>query len=80
MAVSYAQDIRPLFTAMDVEHMKGFGVLLDDFGYMRDPAHAQRVLDAVSAQAMPPGNSGEPPWPPDRVQLFQDWIAAGCAA
>jgi hypothetical protein len=40
MAVSFAQDIRPLFTEMDVAHMKSFGVSLDDFDYMRDPAHA----------------------------------------
>jgi hypothetical protein len=80
MAVSFAQGIRPLFTEMDIAHMKGFGVLLDDFDYMRDQAHAQKVLDAVSAQAMPPASSGEPPWSPDNVQLFQDWIAAGYQA
>ena len=49
MAVSFARDIRPLFTEVDIAHMKGFGVLLDDFDYMRDPAHAQRTLDVVSA-------------------------------
>jgi hypothetical protein len=80
MAVSFAQDIRPLFTDMDVAHMKNFGVTLDDFDYMRDPAHAQQVLGAVSAGAMPPKNSGEPPWSPDRIQLFRDWIAAGYQA
>jgi hypothetical protein len=48
VAVSFAQDIRPLFTDMDIAHMRVAGVLLDDFGYMRDPAHAQKVLDAVS--------------------------------
>jgi len=26
MAVSFAQDIRPLFTDMDIAHKKGFGV------------------------------------------------------
>jgi hypothetical protein len=80
MAVSFAQDIRPLFTSMDIAHMQDLGVLLDDFEYMRDPAHAQQVLGEVSAGAMPPGSSGEPPWPPERVQLFRDWIAAGCQA
>jgi hypothetical protein len=80
MAVSFAQDIRPLFTDMDIAHMKNFGVTLDDFGYMRDPAHAQKVLDAVSAGRMPPGSSGEPPWSSDNVQLFRDWIAAGYQA
>jgi hypothetical protein len=80
MAVSFAQDIRPLFTVMDIAHMKDLGVALDDFDYMRDPAHAQNVLNAVSSGAMPPRRSGEPPWPPASVQLFRDWIAAGYQA
>ena len=80
MAVSFAQDIRPLFTDMDIAHMKDFGVALDDFEYMRDPAHAQQVLNRVSAGTMPPRRSGEPPWSPDSVQLFRDWIAAGYQA
>jgi hypothetical protein len=80
MAVSFAQDIRPLFTDMDIAHMKDLGVALDDFDYMRDPAHAQNVLNAVSSGAMPPRRSGEPPWSPDNVQLFRDWIAAGYQA
>jgi len=77
MAVSFAHDIRRLFTDVDVAHMKVAGVLLDDFEYMRDPAHAQKVLETVSTGTMPPESSGEPPWPADRVQLFRDWIAAG---
>ena len=77
MAVSFARDVRPLFTDMDIAHMKDLGVALDDYGYMSDPAHAQQVLDAVSTGAMPPRRSGEPPWSPERVQLFRDWIAAG---
>jgi len=54
MAVSFVTDIRPLFTDMDVAHMKNLGVRLDDFDYMRDPAHAQKVLSLVSSGAMPP--------------------------
>jgi len=77
MAVSFAQDIRPLFTDMDIAHMRNFGVSLGDFEYMRDPAHAQRVLNQVSTGAMPPRRSGEPAWSPETVQLFRDWIAAG---
>src|SRR5262249_37332473 len=42
MAVSFATNIRPMFTDMDIAHMKNFGVLLDDFGFMRDPANAQK--------------------------------------
>ena len=77
MAVSFAQDIRPLFTDMDIAHMKDLGVALDDLGYMRDPAHARQVLDQVSTGVMPPRRSGEQPWSPESVQLFRDWIAAG---
>jgi len=80
MAVSFAQGIRPLFTDTDIAHMKAVGVALDDFGYMRDPAHAQKVLDAVSAGVMPPGSGGEPPWSPDSVQFLREWIAGGCLA
>ena len=77
MAVSFAQDVRPLFTDMDVAHMKRFGVSLDDFDYMRDPAHAQHILTRVNSGSMPPRRSGEPPWPAESVQLLRDWIAAG---
>ncbi|MER5547218.1 hypothetical protein ABT072_33335 [Streptomyces sp. NPDC002589] len=75
--VSYARDIRPLFTAMDIDHMQPMGVLLDDFTYMSDPGHAQDVLDQVSSGSMPPPDSGEPPWDQQRVQMFQDWINGG---
>ena len=77
MAVGFAQDIRPLFTDMDVAHMKNLGVPLDDFDYMRDPSHAQRVLARVSDGSMPPRRSGEPAWSPETVQLFRDWIDGG---
>jgi hypothetical protein len=80
MAVTFERDIRPLFTDMDIAHMKGFGVSLDDFGYMRDPAHAQQILNRVSNGSMPPRRSGEPPWSPEDVQLFQDWIDGGYQA
>jgi hypothetical protein len=80
VAVSFAHDIRPLFTDMDVAHMRHAGVLLDDFDYMRDPAHAQKVLDTVSSGAMPPGDSGEPSWTPEAVRLFRDWMTGGYQA
>ncbi len=77
MAVSFAVDIKPLFTDMDVAHMRSSGVSLDDFDYMRDPTHAQNVLDKVSAGVMPPSSSGEPSWSPEKIQLFRDWMADG---
>jgi hypothetical protein len=80
VAVSFARNIRPLFTDTDVDHMKHAGVLLDELDYMRDPAHAQRVLDVVSSGSMPPSSSGEPAWSAESVQLFRDWIAGGYQA
>jgi len=80
MAVSFGTDIRRLFTDLDVAHMKNFGVQLDDFDFMRDPDQAQKVLGVVSSGSMPPRNSGEPPWPPERVQLFRDWMEGGYQA
>lgn len=80
MAVSFATNIRPMFTDMDIAHMKNFGVLLDDFGFMRDPANAQKVLNAVSSGAMPPSDSGETSWSPDQVELFRNWITGGYQA
>jgi hypothetical protein len=80
MAVSFAQDIRPLFTDMDVAHMRNLGVSLDDFDYMSDPDHAQNVLTAVSTGSMPPSSSGEPEWTSESVQLFRDWMTGGYQA
>ena len=77
MAVGFAQDIRPLFTDLDVAHMRHQLVKLDDFDYMRNPHHAERVLKAVSTGKMPPRRSGEPVWPPETVQLFRDWMDGG---
>ena len=47
---------------------------------MRDPAHAQQILNRVSNGSMPPKRSGEPPWSPEDVQLFRDWIDGGYQA
>jgi hypothetical protein len=80
MAVSFATNIRPMFTDMDIAHMKNFRVLLDDFGFMRDPANAQKVINAVSSGAMPPSNSGETSWSSDQVELFRNWITDGYQA
>ena len=41
--VSFAADIKPLFRAIDVSHMKPYGVKLDDYNYMSDPDNANRV-------------------------------------
>jgi hypothetical protein len=78
-AVSFARDIRPLFRAIDIQHMKPLGVLLDDHEYMSDPtgnhANAQDVYDQLSSQSMPPGG---PFWTTPQLTLFLNWMKDGC--
>jgi hypothetical protein len=76
MAVSFANDIKPLFRPIDIDHMKSFGIPLDDFAYMSDPANADSVLQTVigNPPSMPPGG---PYWAADQVALYKEWIAGG---
>jgi hypothetical protein len=77
MTVTFKTDILPLFTSIDIEHMRKFGVSLDDYEYMSQPTHAESVYETVSAGTMPPKSSGEPPWPEDQVQMFKAWMDGG---
>jgi hypothetical protein len=77
MTVSFKTDILPLFTSMDIDHMKRAGVSLDEYAYMSEPANASSVYNVVSSGSMPPGDSGESPWPRDRVSLFKAWMDGG---
>lgn len=76
MALSFAKDIRPLFTKDDVECMAPYGVMLDDPGWMRVPANAQSVYESVANGSMPP----DAPWAEERVKLFKTWMDEGCPA
>ena len=79
MAVSYATQIKPLFTEMDRDHMlKVRFIKLDLWSYDSVKAVATEILDAVSAGSMPPpGTEPSAPWTQDKVQLFQQWINDG---
>ena len=72
---SFQNDIRPKFTDEDVDHMNDFGIDLSDYATVRDNADfiLTRLLDKDNP--MPPAPRG--PWPPDWIQCFQQWIAAG---
>ena len=50
--VSFAGDIKPLFRAIDISHMKLAGVKLDDYTYMSDPSHANNVLATLSSDLL----------------------------
>lgn len=77
--VSFATDIKPLFRAIDISHMKRFGVELDNYAYMSNPDNANAVLATLSPQdgeppSMPPGG---PYWPASQLALFAQWQKDG---
>lgn len=77
--VSFAANIQPLFRAIDIAHMKRFGVELDNYAYMSDAEHANGVLANVSPHngeppSMPPGG---PYWTKDQLALFIQWQEDG---
>jgi hypothetical protein len=77
--LSFAVDIKPLFRAIDVAHMKPFGVELDDYTYMSKPGNADGVLATLSPHdgeppSMPPGG---PYWTEHQLALFVQWQTEG---
>ena len=77
--VSFARDIRPLFRAIDISHMTRYGIKLDDYTFMSDPDHANKVLGTLSPHegdppSMPPGG---PYWTANKLALFAQWQKDG---
>lgn len=75
--LSFAGDIRPMFTEIDVDHMQPLGIDLSD----RDDVerNADAIYSAVSQGSMPPSNSGER-WTPEMCARFKQWQSQGCPA
>ena len=69
--VSFANDIKPLFTETDKNHME---FMFDLWSYKDVKENADDILDSVSDGRMPPRN----PWSQDKVDLFKQWVAGGC--
>ena len=77
--VSFSADIKPLFRAIDISHMKSFGVELEDYSYMSNPDNANRVVATVSTHdGEPPTKpSGGPYWTAAQLALFAQWQKDG---
>ena len=75
-ALSFSKDIRPLFTDMDVEHMKPAGMDLSDCASVA--AHADAIYRTVTAGSMPPSSSGEARWSETACDTFKRWQSQGC--
>jgi hypothetical protein len=77
--ISFSTDIKVLFRAVDISHMKAFGVELDSYDYMSNPDNAKSVLATLSPHdgqppSMPPGG---PYWTADQLALFAQWQEGG---
>jgi hypothetical protein len=75
-ALSFARDIRPMFTDLDVAHMKPAGIDLSDRADVE--AHAAAIYETVSEGIMPPSSSGEARWSPEMCERFKQWQSQGC--
>jgi hypothetical protein len=72
-APGFAHDIRPLFREDDKEAMEYIFNLWD---YNDVCAQAENILERLEDGSMP--CDGE--WPPEQIELFRHWIAAGMPA
>jgi hypothetical protein len=72
--LSFARDIRPMFTDMDVAHMIK---VLDLSNRDSVFAHADAIYETVSTGSMPPPGSGEEPWTPEMCATFKTWQEQG---
>jgi len=75
---SFQEDIRPLFTELDIRAMsKAFNLA----SYDDVKTHASAIYDrirGVGGAVMPPAPPrGEGPWSQDRIELFARWMADG---
>jgi len=77
MPVSFAKDIRPLFTKTDIDHMDYY---CDLSNYEDVKANSTEILSRLRGEdgpVMPPENAGGP-WSAERIALFQSWIDEDC--
>ena len=75
-SVSFASDIKPMFTALDQDHMLNRQGMFDLWNYDDVKNNADSILGAVKSGRMPPPGE-EPRWTKEMVQKFQDWIDQG---
>ena len=75
--LSFATDIRPLFTDTDIDHMKRAGM---DLSALADVTkNATEILSVVTSGAMPPPNENRR-WSQEMCDRFKLWMDQGCPA
>lgn len=68
--VGFANDVRPLFEDIDVDHMS---FKFDLSSYDDVKGHASGIFDAVSNGRMPPKS----PWDKGKIDTFKAWMDGG---
>jgi hypothetical protein len=79
---SFAADILPLFSQVDIQHMAWF---CDLSKYDDVKANAQEILDRLNGRGgtvmpPPPSGGGDGPWTAANIALFASWIDDGYPA
>ena len=69
--LSFAKDIRPLFTQTDVDHM---AFMMDLSSHDDVKQHADAILSVVKDGSMPPAG---PRWTDEMCGKFEAWVKAG---
>ncbi len=75
-APGFENDIKPLFTSVDQDHMLNRVKMFNLWDYAQVKTNAADILDAVKSGRMPPKREKRT-WTSDEVQKFQDWINGG---
>jgi hypothetical protein len=74
VAVSFGNQIKPLFRTKDITAMKNVGGFdLSKYGDVK--ADAENILARLRDGSMPCDGA----WTAENVRLFADWIVGGCA-
>ncbi len=73
--LSFAADIRPMFTETDVDHMQNYGIDLSSLEEVVQ--HADAIYAVVSDGSMPPKGTGDQ-WTPEMCARFKAWQTQGC--
>jgi hypothetical protein len=79
---SFANDILPLFTSLDIKSMAWF---CDLTSYDDVKANAPEILNRLNGiggavMPPPPSKGGDGPWTADNIALFASWIDDGYPA
>jgi hypothetical protein len=79
--ISFKTSILPLFTEIDIAHMKK-AFDLSQYGDVK--ANAQAILGRLMGATgpvmpPPPSTGGKGPWSAQQIALFKKWIDEGCS-